>query len=65
MSASFPPELVFLSWPEVCRLTRLSQSTIRRMQARGEFPAATRLSVRRVGFLRSNVAAWQQGRTIT
>ena len=44
------------------RLTGLPRSTIYSKIARDEFPRPVRLSARAVGWLESEIAAWQQAR---
>jgi prophage regulatory protein len=47
---------------DVERLTGLPRSTIYDRMARGEFPKPIKLSAKSVGWLESEVAAWQQAR---
>ena len=51
-----PP--VILRLPDVMRLTGLGRSTIYRLLAAGQFPAPVQLSVRAVGWRRSDVDHW-------
>lgn len=51
-----PPAILRL--PEVMRLTRLGRSTIYRLLAVGQFPSPVQLSVRAVGWRRSDVDNW-------
>jgi predicted DNA-binding transcriptional regulator AlpA len=48
--------------PEVCHRTRLSPSTIRRLELRGAFPRRRMLSPWRVGWLTDEINAWIQSR---
>ena len=43
---------------EVCDLTGLSNSSIVRLERRGEFPARRRLGPNAVGYLLTEVEAW-------
>jgi prophage regulatory protein len=47
---------------ELCRLIGLSRQTLWRLSKSGEFPAPRQLSVRSVGWLRSEVDEWLRGR---
>lgn len=47
-----------LRLPEVMRLTGLGRSTIYRLLAAGQFPSPVHLSVRAVGWRRSDVDNW-------
>lgn len=47
-----------LRLPEVMRLTGLGRSTIYRLLAAGQFPSPVQLSVRAVGWRRSDVDHW-------
>ncbi|MGY3621236.1 helix-turn-helix transcriptional regulator [Bradyrhizobium sp. USDA 10063] len=49
-----------LTWPEVLALVPLSETTIWRMQERGEFPKATFISPGRSVFFEDEIIAWQQ-----
>jgi len=51
-----PPAILRL--PEVMRLTGLGRSTIYRLLAVGQFPSPVQLSVRAVGWRRSDVDNW-------
>jgi prophage regulatory protein len=51
-----PPAILRL--PEVMRLTGLGRSTIYRLLAVGQFPAPVQLSVRAVGWRRTDVDHW-------
>ena len=51
-----PPAILRL--PEVMRLTGLGRSTIYRLLAAGQFPLPVQLSVRAVGWRRSDVDHW-------
>ncbi|WP_127995718.1 helix-turn-helix transcriptional regulator [Piscinibacter defluvii] len=51
-----PPAILRL--PEVMRLTGLGRSTIYRLLAAGQFPSPVQLSVRAVGWRRSDVDHW-------
>lgn len=50
--------LRILRMPEVVARTGLSERSIRRLVARGDFPPPIRLSRRTVGWLESEVEAW-------
>lgn len=59
MSPSAPRnERDVVSRAELGRLTGLSSTTLWRMETDGRFPARVRLSHKRVGWRRSEVAAW-------
>jgi prophage regulatory protein len=47
-----------LRLPDVMRLTGLGRSTIYRLLAAGQFPSPVQLSVRAVGWRRSDVDNW-------
>jgi prophage regulatory protein len=47
---------------DVERATGLPRSTIYDKISKGEFPKAIRLSARSVGWLESEIAAWQKAR---
>lgn len=47
---------------DVERLTGLPRSTIYDKIAKGEFPQPIKLSMKSVGWLESEIAAWQQAR---
>jgi prophage regulatory protein len=47
---------------EVTKFTGLCYSTIWNMEKKGQFPARRKLSAGRVGWLRSEVEEWIQGR---
>ncbi|SFP62503.1 transcriptional regulator, AlpA family [Sphingomonas rubra] len=47
-----------LRFPEVHNRTGLSESTIRRREARGTFPGRVALGPRLVGWYESDVVAW-------
>ena len=51
-----PPAILRL--PEVMRLPGLGRSTIYRLLAAGQFPSPVQLSVRAVGWRRSDVDHW-------
>jgi prophage regulatory protein len=51
-----PPAILRL--PEVVRLTGLGRSTIYRLLAAGQFPSPVQLSIRVVGWRRSDVDQW-------
>lgn len=46
------------TWREAAALTGLSVATLRRLVDRGEGPAVTQLSDRRVGFRESHLNKW-------
>lgn len=50
----------FLRRREVVSITGLPTSTLYEKIARGEFPRPVQISARRVAWLESEVAAWQQ-----
>lgn len=43
---------------EVCELTTLSEWTIGRMEEEGRFPKRTRMSPRRIAYLKTEVHRW-------
>lgn len=49
--------LQYLTWDDVCSLSSLSRSTIRRQIKRGEFPSPVTLSPKRVAFKAEEVEA--------
>lgn len=51
-----------LRYPEVCRITGLSQSALDRLEQSGDFCPRVRLSPRAVGWLRHEVSDWLQAR---
>lgn len=53
---------VVIDKPQVCRLVGLSRATIDRQVAKGYFPRPLKLSSRRVGWRRSQIETWLQGR---
>jgi prophage regulatory protein len=53
---------VVLRRAEVERATGLPRSTIYELMARGAFPKPIRLSARAVGWMESEIAAWQRAR---
>ncbi|KAB2910277.1 MAG: AlpA family phage regulatory protein [Hyphomicrobiaceae bacterium] len=59
-----PPfsDLQFLSMKEVCRLTGFSRTHIYRLERAGAFPRRRKLSLNKIGFLRSEVEAWVHSR---
>jgi prophage regulatory protein len=52
----------YLRLAEVIRLTRLSRSTIYRLQSSGEFPMGRKLSARTTRWLATEVADWVASR---
>jgi excisionase family DNA binding protein len=50
------------TWKEAANATGLSVATLRRLVDRGEGPAVTQLSDRRVGFRESHLNKWLNGR---
>lgn len=56
VSEATPPAILRL--PDVMRLTGLGRSTIYRLLAAGQFPSPVQLSVRAVGWRRSDVYNW-------
>jgi prophage regulatory protein len=52
----------FAGLKSVLELTSLSRSTLYREIARGHFPKSHKLSLGRVGWLRSEVEAWMAAR---
>lgn len=48
---------------EVISLTGLGDNTIRRLMERGEFPKPLQLAPRAIGWKRSDIRAWIDGRT--
>jgi len=66
-STSAPPAtdasgVVFLRLPSVVRMTGLGRSTIYRLIAERKFPRPVKLTARAVGWRRSDVERWGQGR---
>lgn len=53
---------LYLKRTEVVALVGLGYSTIWRLEREGKFPARRKLSAGRVGWVRSEVEAWVQGR---
>lgn len=53
-----------LRLPEVMRLTGLGRSTIYRLLAAGQFPSPIQLSVRAVGWRRSDLDDWTAARPL-
>jgi prophage regulatory protein len=51
-----------LRLPDVIRATGLSRSAIYRLEARGDFPARVRLSVRATAWRSDLVSAWIEAR---
>jgi prophage regulatory protein len=51
--------------PKICQATKLSRSTIWRLERAGKFPARRQLSANAVGWLRSEVEAWLASRQPT
>ncbi|MFC4256716.1 AlpA family phage regulatory protein [Altererythrobacter xixiisoli] len=52
----------FLTLRDIVKETSLSRATIYRMIARGEFPAGTRISPRRVTWRSETIEAWKSER---
>ena len=52
----------YLSQAEAIRLTGLSRTTIFRMRRAGEFPPPRQLTKNRIGYLASDITAWQNSR---
>jgi len=52
----------FMRKPEVRKVTGLSDTTIWRMERRGEFPRRRRLSQKAVGWLSDEVFSWMENR---
>lgn len=57
-----PQPDTMLNMHDVCRLTGLSESTIKRMVIDGRFPAPLKLSPRRNGWLAQTVTEWRDTR---
>lgn len=57
-----PPPLVFLDIEETARRVSLSRRTIYRMFAENLFPQPVPISPRRIGFIESEIVAWQMSR---
>jgi len=55
-TAAVPPAILRL--PEVMRLTGLGRSTIYRLLAAGQFPPPVQLSMRAVGWRRTDLEHW-------
>lgn len=49
---------------QLMRLTGLSETTLWRLEERGDFPARIQLASRRIGWLRSDIEAWLGARAI-
>ena len=59
---SRPAPDTMLNMHDVCRLTGLSESSIKRMVTDGRFPAPIKLSPRRNGWLASAIIEWRDTR---
>lgn len=57
-----PGPMVFLRIADVCRVTGLPRATIYEMVSKSNFPKQVRLSPRAVGWIESEVLAWQRER---
>jgi prophage regulatory protein len=64
MSVTPEPEDKFLCPAAVEALSSLSRTTIWRLVKRGDFPAPVRLSPGRIGWRRSSLATWMEGRDL-
>lgn len=53
-----PDDLELLRQPEVSRLTKLTRSGLRSLEARGLFPVAIRAGRKFTAWRRSDIAAW-------
>jgi prophage regulatory protein len=53
----------FIPRREILRLIGVSEPTLWRMERRGDFPAAVRISLRRVGYSAAAVQEWIASRT--
>jgi prophage regulatory protein len=51
-----------LKGPQVAEATGLSVESIRRLEAKGEFPRHAKISIRAVGWRQSDVQAWIEHR---
>ena len=54
--------MAILRPPEATKLTGLSQSTLRRMVERGDFPPPLRLGLRSIGWWEEEVLDWLKSR---
>ena len=54
--------LTFIRQNEVCRITGLPRSTLYELMSRGAFPKPVPISPGRVGWIESEVRAWQLAR---
>ncbi len=57
-----PTTKVFLRWPEVRLISKLSRTTTWRMERDNQFPRRRQLSANSVGWLQSEVEAWVESR---
>ena len=53
-----------LRFPELREVVSLSRATIFRMERAGSFPARRKISSRNVGWIREEIEAWIQSRSI-
>jgi predicted DNA-binding transcriptional regulator AlpA len=60
-----PPEDRVLTLAEFASIAGISLVTLRRLIARGDGPAVTKLSIRRLGVRVSHAMAWLDSRTST
>jgi prophage regulatory protein len=54
----------YIKLPEVRRISGLSTTTIYRMAVAGDFPKQRKLGVKAVAWVRSEVEAWANTRTV-
>ncbi|MBV5336487.1 MAG: AlpA family phage regulatory protein [Deltaproteobacteria bacterium] len=52
----------FLRFPEVRAVTKLSRSTIWRLEAKGDFPQRRLIGAKSVGWINSEILAWVESR---
>lgn len=57
-----PPGPRFMDWREVHVRTRLSRSTIDRLEARGDFPQRIQITERKVVWSAAEVEEWMKAR---
>lgn len=57
-------EPAVISRKQVMRLTGLSETTLWRLEDRGDFPARVQLGARRIGWRVSDVDAWLESRRV-
>jgi len=58
MDGSHQDHRIFITLPELRTLVPYSAQHIRRLEAQGLFPQRVRIGLNRVGWVRSEIAAW-------